>query len=149
MSIFNKVTLEFLKKNKTRTIVTIIGIILSAAMFTAVTTTISTLQSFMLEDAIYESGDWHVSATEVDESFFEFIKNPVAYANKLEFPGAKEAFEKGKIESYVYNQQLGYAYAEGCMNEYKPYLYVIGADKRFCEMMPVHLSGGRLPEKTD
>lgn len=149
MSIFNKVTLEFLKKNKTRTIVTIIGIILSASMFTAVTTTISTLQNFMLEDAIYETGDWHVSATEVDASFFEFIKNPVAYASKLEIPGAKEAFENGKIESYVYNQQLGYAYAEGSTNEYKPYLYVIGADERFCKTMPVHLTGGRLPERSN
>lgn len=149
MSIFNKVTLEFLKKNKTRTIVTIIGIILSASMFTAVTTTISTLQNFMLEDAIYETGDWHVSATEVDASFFEFIKKPVAYASKLEIPGAKEAFENGKIESYVYNQQLGYAYAEGSTNEYKPYLYVIGADERFCKTMPVHLTGGRLPERSN
>ena len=32
MNIFNKVTLQSLKKNKTRTVVTIIGIILSAAM---------------------------------------------------------------------------------------------------------------------
>ena len=32
MNVFNKVTLQSLKKNKTRTIVTIIGIILSAAM---------------------------------------------------------------------------------------------------------------------
>ena len=149
MSIFNKVTLEFLKKNKTRTIVTIIGIILSASMFTAVTTTISTLQNFMLEDAIYETGDWHVSATEVDSSFFDFIKNPAAYMSESENSDVVKVFEEGKIESYVYNQQLGYAYAEGCTNEYKPYLYVIGADKRFCETMPVHLTGGRLPEKSD
>ena len=73
MNIFNKVTLEFLRKNKTRTIVTIIGIILSASMFTAVTTTISTLQNFMIRDAIYETGDWHVSVTETDASFFEFF----------------------------------------------------------------------------
>ena len=33
MNIFNKVTLESLKKNRTRTIVTIIGIMLSAAMW--------------------------------------------------------------------------------------------------------------------
>ena len=151
MSIFNKVTLEILKKNKTRTIVTIIGIILSAAMFTAVTTTVSTLQNFMLQDAIHETGDWHVSVTEADKSFFEFIKNPVSYVEGSDFasPETKELFQAGKIKSYVYSQQLGYAYAEGCTNEYKPYLYVIGADKRFCEMMPVHLTGGRLPEKSD
>lgn len=149
MSIFNKVTLEFLKKNKTRTIVTIIGIILSASMFTAVTTTISTLQNFMLRDAIYETGDWHVSVTETDASFFEFLKNPVVYMEKNGSKDIAEVFLDGKVESYVYNQQLGYAYAKGCTNEYKPYLYVIGADQRFCETMPVHVTGGRLPQKTD
>ena len=149
MSIFNKVTLEILKKNKTRTIVTIIGIILSASMFTAVTTTISTLQNYMLQDAIYEAGDWHVSVTETDASFFDFLKNPTESASKMDIVGAEETFANGKVESYVYNQQLGYAYAVGSTNEYKPYLYVIGADKRFCETMPVHLTGGRLPEKSD
>ena len=38
MNILSKVTWEAMKKNKTRTIVTIIGIVLSAAMFMAVTT---------------------------------------------------------------------------------------------------------------
>ena len=148
MNIFNKVTLEILKKNKTCTIVTIIGIILSAAMFTAVTTTVSSLQNYMVQNAIYNEGDWHVSATEVDESFFDFLKNPISYADELG-DEAKTVFEDGKVESYVYSQQLGYAYAKGCTNEYKPYLYVIGTDKRFCETMPVHLTGGRLPEKSD
>lgn len=149
MSIFNKVTLAFLKKNRMRTIVTIIGIILSASMFTAVTTTISTLQNFMLKDAIYETGDWHVSVIETDASFFEFFKDPVAYMEKTEENAVAEVFADAKIESYVYSQQLGYAYAEGCTNEYKPYLYVIGADQRFCETMPVHVTGGRLPQKSD
>lgn len=146
MSIFRKVTLEILKKNKTRTVVTIIGIILSASMFTAVTATVTSLQNFLLQNAIYNEGDWHVSATEVDETFFDFMKNP---ASQLEDSDEKEYFSKGKVESYVYSQQLGYAFAEGCTNEYKPYLYIIGADKAFCEAMPVHLTGGRLPEKSD
>lgn len=38
MNILSKVTWQSMWKNKTRTIVTIVGIILSAAMFTAVTT---------------------------------------------------------------------------------------------------------------
>jgi len=41
MNVFNKVTLESLKKNRTRTIVTIIGIMLSAAMICASTTLVS------------------------------------------------------------------------------------------------------------
>ena len=149
MNIFNKVTLEILKKNKTRTIVTIIGIILSASMFNAVTTTVSTVQNYLVQNAIYNEGDWHLSATETDASFFDFLKNPATFMSQNEDADRAEVFADGKIESYVYNQQLGYAYAEGCTNEYKPYLYIIGADKRFCEMMPVHVTGGRLPQKND
>ena len=76
MNILNKVTLEILKKNKMRTIVTIIGIILSTSMFTSVTTIISSLQNYLLQNAYYNNGDWHVSALEVDDSFFYFLKDP-------------------------------------------------------------------------
>ena len=146
MSIFQKVTLEILKKNKMRTIVTIIGIILSTSMFTAVTTTVSSVQNYLLQNAYYNHGNWHVSALEVDETFFDFLKNPVSVIASEE---EQAYFEDGKVEIYVYNQQLGYAIAKGCANEYKPYLYIIGADHRFLENMPVHLTGGRLPEKSD
>ena len=46
MNVFHKVTLKSLAINKTRTIVTIIGIILSVSMITAVTTLISSLQNY-------------------------------------------------------------------------------------------------------
>lgn len=47
MNIFNKVTLQSMKKSRTRTIVTIIGVILSAAMITAVATFAVSLQNYM------------------------------------------------------------------------------------------------------
>ena len=50
MNIFNKVTLKSMKKNPVRTLVTIIGIIISTAMFTAVTTLTISLYSFVLQD---------------------------------------------------------------------------------------------------
>lgn len=37
MNVFSKITLQSLKKNYTRTIVTVIGVILSVALITAVT----------------------------------------------------------------------------------------------------------------
>ena len=49
MNIFHKVTIQSLKQNKTRTTVTIIGIILSAAMICAVTTFISSIQNYILD----------------------------------------------------------------------------------------------------
>ena len=59
MNILNKVTLKILRKNKVRTIVTIIGIILSAAMFTAVTTAVSSGMQYLQDVEIYQNGSWH------------------------------------------------------------------------------------------
>ena len=47
MNVFHKYTLQNLKKNKTRTIVTIIGIILSVAMFSATILSLSSAMHYM------------------------------------------------------------------------------------------------------
>lgn len=60
MNIFNKITLQGLKKNRTRTVVTIIGVILSVSMITAVTTLISSVQNFIIQDSIATYGNWHI-----------------------------------------------------------------------------------------
>ena len=62
MNIFNKVTLQSMKKSRTRTIVTIIGVILSAAMITAVATFAVSLQNYMVNGAIQNrEGEKNVS----------------------------------------------------------------------------------------
>ena len=62
MNILNRVTLKTMAKNRVRTVVTVIGIILSAAMMTAVTTSIASLQQFMVRLVRAETGDWHGAA---------------------------------------------------------------------------------------
>ena len=127
MNIFNKVTLQSLKKNRTRTIVTIIGIILSAAMICAVTTFASSIYNYALDNAIYVDGDWHGSAEDIDSKTYGNVIND------------------SKIKSYVYAQQLGYSKIEDCKNENKPYLFLLGASDGFNEMMPVHITSGKYP----
>ena len=127
MNVFNKVTLQSLKKNKTRTIVTIIGIILSAAMICAVTTFASSIYNYALDNAIYVDGDWHGSAEDMSLETYEMIKN------------------ESKVSNHVFAQQLGYAKIEGCINENKPYLFVLGASEGFSDMMPVHITSGKYP----
>ena len=129
MNIFNKVTLESLKKNRTRTIVTIIGIMLSAAMICASTTFVSSMQNFVLRCEIYSSGDWHGAVYDAAYKDYEDIR------------------DSGKVSSAAYAQVLGYAKI-GSANEYKPYLYVLGGDAAsgYFETMPVHLLLGTLPK---
>ncbi len=131
MNILNKVTLKSLQKNKTRTVVTIIGIVLSAAMICAVTTFAASLQDYLLRNSLYSEGDWYGSSQNTDYASYEKIK-------------ASE-----EISSAVYTQQLGYAVAEGCKNEYKPYIYLLGASDGAENSLPIHITSGRYPSSPD
>ena len=129
MNVFNKVTLESLKKNRTRTIVTIIGIMLSAAMICASTTFVSSMQNFVLRCEIYSSGDWHGAVYDAAYKDYEDIR------------------DSDRVSSAAYAQVLGYAKIDSA-NERKPYLYVLGGDvaSGYFETMPVHLILGTLPK---
>ena len=91
MNVFNKVTLESLKKNRTRTIVTIIGIMLSAAMICASTTLVSSMQNFVLRCAIHIDGDWYGAVYDAAYKDYEDIRN------------------SDRVSSTAYAQVLGYA----------------------------------------
>lgn len=129
MNVFNKVTLESLKKNRTRTVVTIIGIMLSAAMICASTTLVSSMQNFVLRCEIYSSGDWHGAVYDAACKDYEDIR------------------DSDRVSSTAHAQVLGYAKIDSA-NERKPYLYVLGGDvaSGYFETMPVHLLLGTLPK---
>lgn len=129
MNVFNKVTLESLKKNRTRTVVTIIGIMLSAAMICASTTLVSSMQNFVLRCEIYSSGDWYGAVYDAAYKDYEDIR------------------DSDRVSSAAYAQVLGYAKIDSA-NERKPYLYVLGGDvaSGYFKTMPVHLILGTLPK---
>lgn len=128
MNVFKKVTLKSLKNNRTRTTVTIIGIILSAALICAVTTFISSMQNYMLSYMVYNNGDWHGAAYETDIETCEKITS------------------SDKLANSAYGQLLGYAKTESPDNQ-KPYIYVIGGEQEsFFDTMPVHLIEGSYPK---
>ena len=56
MNIINRFTLRTLLKNKVRTFVTILGIILATAMFVSITSIITSLQNYMLDIVVEQSG---------------------------------------------------------------------------------------------
>lgn len=65
-NIFFQYAEKSLKKNRGRTLVTIVGIILSTAMLTAVTTMISSVQAYGIAYESQKLGDWHVSIRDMD-----------------------------------------------------------------------------------
>lgn len=128
MNVMNRVTLKSMRKNRTRTIVTIVGIILSSAMFTAVLTLCTTIYNHLHAEKIYQSGSYHVCSMHV----------PASAVKAAEADERLEYIAVCRVEGYA---QIPSADAR------RPYICLIAADSTFFENMPVHLTKGRLPEK--
>ena len=129
MNIFNKVTLQSLKKNRTRTIVTIIGVILSAAMITGVTTFISSFQNLLIKSEIARFGDWHVEFIDTDYDFMQ------------------ERLADKELNKSAVVQNIGYAVFESGNNlNAKPYLFIMGFGEEAFDTLPIKLLSGRLPQ---
>lgn len=128
MKIFRKVVLKNLKENKTRTIVTIIGIILSLSMFTAVTTSVSSGQHYLLTTAIMREGNWHGCMDVTREERKTLLNHYFT------------------IDKVTYLEHIGYARLTDGANPDKPYLYISGMDESTTDMLPIHVTSGRLPE---
>lgn len=128
MNIFQKYAFETLRKNKTRTLVTILGIVLSVALFTAVTTTIFSAQIFLRNLAVEESGDWNIGVANVTEEFLH------------------QTEETEGVREISYLRLYGYAELEDCENPDKPYLFLAGMSGNFAEHRAVKLTEGRMPE---
>ncbi|MBE6796605.1 MAG: FtsX-like permease family protein [Ruminococcaceae bacterium] len=130
MNIFKQFTKRSLKENKTRTLVTIIGIILSVAMFTATIEAFVTVQDYLINYAEMYNGKYHVG-------FYD-----------VEYDDISKISEDERVEKYTYVQEIGYAEI-GSSNEYKPYLYIAGIPTDFTDIMPIHLTEGRLPQNSN
>jgi putative ABC transport system permease protein len=130
MNIFNKITLQSLKKSRTRTIVTVIGVVLSTAMITAVASFAISLQNYLINGAVAKYGDWHIEIPDTDSSFVQ------------------EQSENSQVAKAVTLQNLGYASLENGRNPSKPYLFITGWDKKAMDTLPIELLYGRLPENS-
>lgn len=130
MSIFQKFVIRSLKENKVRTCVTIIGIVLSVSMLTAVMTGISSFQDFMLRLITQEQGCWHTQFVELKEEGFAQLK------------------EDEEIEKYGVLKNVGYAKLENPLYEMCPYLYVGAYEKDFISLTGEQVIKGREPENS-
>lgn len=128
MNVFHKVALQGLKKNRARTFVTVIGVVLSAALLTAVTSFGISMLHYLTEGAIAKRGGWHVAFAGVDASFLQEQEADQAVAD---------------LAAYV---DIGYALLEGGQNPDKPYLFFAGFDEKAFDALPVEIIGGRLPQ---
>lgn len=129
MNVFHRVAQRSMRANRMRTIVTIIGVILSAAMFTAVTTFATTLLTHLQRVTAYLDGAYYLGVHNVDADTLASMR------------------ADSDIEAFSAAEVLGYAEVT-VNNSNKPYLYVEAIDSGFSDRMPVHLVEGRMPENS-
>ena len=131
MNILNKFTIKNLKLNKKRTIVTIIGIILSTSLICGVAGLVSSFQKSLVNWAKYKDGNYHTTFYEVEKEKTKYIT------------------ENQKVEKYFITNQVGWAKLENCKNESKPYLNIWECDKTALENYGIILKEGRLPQNAN
>jgi len=128
MNILNKLTIKSLKLNKKRSLGTIIGIILSVALICAVSNMVSSFRETLIQNAINESGYWHIRLYNVSNDKLKRLK-----LNK-------------DIDNIYTISEDGYAKLDTIKNEYKPYLKFYGMNKEAFNNLEFKLIKGRFPK---
>jgi putative ABC transport system permease protein len=127
MHLLNKLTIKNLKLNKKRTIVTIIGIVLSIALLTAVSSFYKSGLDALINYEKVITGNYHVKFSDVEKNDLDKIK-----------------LHEG-VEFVSVTHGVGYAKVPS-VNEDKPYVYILGYTKDSFNQLGVKLEKGRLPE---
>lgn len=91
MNIINKLTLRHLKENKKRTVVTIIGIIISVAMITATCVSVTSLIHVFAQSEAYTGGNWHIELENADAGQIEKLEQN----EDLQYVGVCKTLELG------------------------------------------------------
>ncbi|WP_373214255.1 ABC transporter permease [Ruminococcus sp. 5_1_39BFAA] len=126
MNIIGHLTWRHMKENKSRTLVTVIGAVISVAMLTAVFIIGSSFMGMMKESVTKYAGSWQAKFKGVSgEDVFRIT-------------------EAGEISQSDVSLALGFVKVEELKEGRKPYLYIAGHTD--FSMLPMELVSGRLPE---
>ena len=127
MNIFRKYTRKSLAQNRSRTLVTIIGIILSMALLTAVIEGAYSGVKFMENVEIENSGSWEVYFSNMDDAKQEKLS------------------KDQEIKTCVSWRNQGFALT-GADLKGDPYYIINSVDDDIYDLVKITLASGRLPE---
>ena len=75
MDVLKQLSFKSLKLNRKRTVSTMIGIILSCSLICAVATMVTSFQETLVQNAINETGYWHLRLSDVTEENQQDLEN--------------------------------------------------------------------------
>jgi len=132
MRTMQKLTLLNLKRNRVRTVVTIIGIILSTALMTVVTGVVSSGRQTLIDTAVNQSGDWTIGLTGA------FDEN-----------SAHDLNQHRSVQAVYEQAPVGVAKFDS-KSDYKPFVKLIGiSENSFESCHPCTLAEGHYPKTAD
>ncbi|MAS36337.1 MAG: hypothetical protein CL610_20195 [Anaerolineaceae bacterium] len=130
MNILTTYTLKYLRLNKKRTAVTILGVVLSSALICGVLLLGVSFQQVMIEHEIFMTGNWH------------------AQFHAVPYGQAKYITENSAVRASMFSASLGSA-TNGSQNTVRPYLYVTAYDALSFQNHSIKLLSGRFPQNAD
>ncbi|MBR5970108.1 MAG: ABC transporter permease [Lachnospiraceae bacterium] len=128
MNPVRKLTIQSLRMNRKRTVMTVIAIALSCALIVAVTGMLSSAQATIVQYTKDTVGDYHALYSDLPGDALQIIT---------------EYTETAEVHAY---RHAGYAVAEGSVNEYKPYYHLLTMDEETMKASAFRLTAGRFPE---
>jgi putative ABC transport system permease protein len=127
MNVMRRFTLRSLYKNKKRTAVTIIGVVLSVAMITAVAALSASFISLFQQDAIATGGNWHAQITGIRAA------------------DAPTVLQSGIAKDVTFGRDVGYTKIPG--DEERFYFLRQYTFQGYAQMS-IRLLSGRLPQNS-
>lgn len=99
MNILKKITIKDLKLNKKRTIGTLVGIILSAALITVVVGMLFTMQNTLFKSTVNDTGYYHIQLSNLTKEDINRIKNNQDYSHYEEINNIGSSIIKDKHDN--------------------------------------------------
>lgn len=128
MKILNELTIKHLKMNKKRTIVTIIGIILSTALMVGIGLLFSTMQDNAIRTLKQSTGDYHAYIEGLNHQKLEILSN------------------NHHINNYFYEQPIGFSESDNIKVSHRKYFFVDAVSKNYFDQ--IKLIKGRFPQNS-
>ncbi len=140
MKSYKDITYRYLKGQKNRTLLTLLGIILSVALISAVGTIAVSFRDALIIDAIRDNGSYHAIFKEISREQIDKLMNhvEVSEAGISGLEGSARVVETTDEERQEYGWDIPYRYLE--INSY---------DTKALEMLPSNLKEGRFPKTSD
>lgn len=140
MRSYKEITYRYLKEQKSRTLLTLLGIILSVALVSAIGTIIMSARGALITETIRENGSYHSKFNNIDKNDLNKLINHVGISEIgiSKFEGSAAVKETTEEEQKDYGWDIPYRYIE-----------VEGYEKKALDMLPFNLKEGRFPENSD